>query len=135
MPEDRPKEVTAHHLAGWAGIYARQSSDRQVEENQGSMEYQRGQERWSRKWGWDPERIKCYVDAGLSGTAAAHRPQFLSMLEDVKAKRLRAIFAADQSRLARNAVEWITFLELCRINHVLLVLDGRIIQLKDDGDA
>ena len=100
-----------------------------------ACEYQRGQESWARKWGWSPEHIKFYVDAGLSGTAAAHRPQFLSMLDDVKAKRLRAIFAANQSRLARNAVEWITFLELCRINHVLLVLDGRIIQLKDDGDA
>ena len=41
---------------------------------------------------------------------------------------------ADQSRLARNSIEWVTFLETCRVNTVLLCIDGRIIRLGDDGD-
>ena len=135
MNTERPREVTAHHLGGWAGIYARQSSERQVEKNAGSMEYQRRQERWPLAWGWQPDRIKTYIDPGLSGTAAAHRPEFLKLVDDVKAKRLRAIFAADQSRLARNAVEWIEFLTLCRIHAVILAIDGRIIHTGHDGDA
>src|SRR5690349_1634239 len=126
MTEHPPREVTVHHIQGWSGVYARQSSERQVEQNQGSMEYQRGQERWPLAWGWPADRIRIYVDAGLSGTAAAHRPDFLRMVEDIKAKQLRAIFVADQSRLARNVVEWLTFLQLCRTNQVLLVVDGRI---------
>jgi hypothetical protein len=61
---DRPNEVTAYHLAGWAGCYARQSSERQVQENKGSLEYQRGQAQWARRWGWPDEAIQRYEDAG-----------------------------------------------------------------------
>ena len=131
---ERPKEVTADHLAGWAGCYARQSSERQVRENKGSLKYQRGQAQWARRWGWPDAAIKPYEDAGLSGVAADHRPAFMAMIADIKAKRLRAVFAADQSRLARNSIEWFTFLEVCRTSMVLLCLDGRIIRLGDDGD-
>lgn len=131
---ERPNEVTAYHLAGWAGCYTRQSSERQVQENKGSLEYQRGQAQWARRWGWPDEAIKPYEDAGLSGVAADHRPAFLAMIADIKATRLRAVFAADQSRLARNSIEWVTFLETCRVNTVLLCIDGRLVRLGDDGD-
>ena len=99
------------------------------------MTFQQGQGRWAVAWGWGPEQIQSYVDAGLSGTAAAHRPQFLRMLEDIRGGRLRIVFASDQSRLARNAVEWINFLTLCRIHRVLLVLNGRVVEVRDDSDA
>jgi len=135
MLTERPREVTAYHLAGMAGIYRRQSSDHQTKTNTGSMEYQRGQERWALAWGWAADQIQSYVDAGLSGTAAAHRPGFLRMLEDIRQGRLRIVFASDQSRLARNAVEWINFLSLCRIHRALLVLNGRVVQVGDDSDA
>jgi len=93
---DRPREVTAHHLAGWAGVQTRQSSERQTRENRWSLEYQRAQARWPRLWGWSDEEIKFYEEPGLSGTAIEHRPEFLRMIEDIKARRLRAVFCADQ---------------------------------------
>src|SRR5439155_14180171 len=72
---------------------------------------------------------------GLSGVASEHRPAFLLMSEEIKAKRLRAVFVSDQSRLARNSIEWFRFLELCRSHNVLVVLDGRILNLGDGGDG
>jgi DNA invertase Pin-like site-specific DNA recombinase len=135
MSIDRPKEVTAYHLAGLAGVYIRQSSDRQIEENKGSTDYQRNQARWPRLWGWAEDQIQLFEDLGLSGAASDHRLAFLRINEEIKAKRLRAIFVSDQSRLARNSIEWFRFLELCRSHNVLVALDGRILNLGDGGDG
>jgi DNA invertase Pin-like site-specific DNA recombinase len=135
MFSERPKEVTARHLNGEAAIYGRQSTKKQDEENQGSLEFQRAQRRYSETWGVPDERIVPYEDRGLTGAASEHRPRFLAMLEGITTGRITMVFASDQSRLARNAIEWFKFLNLCRSHDVLLVLNGRIIRLNDGGDG
>lgn len=134
MAMERPKEVTAYHLAGWAGVYFRQSTVKQVQENVGSSMFQHNQARWAREWGWAEQDIQEYDDPGLGGSAIEHRPDYLRMVADIRSKKLRAVFAGDQSRLIRKTQIWIQLLDLCRVNNVLLVLDGRILRLGDDGD-
>lgn len=134
MTIERPKEVTAYHLAGWAGVYFRQSTLKQVQENVGSSMFQHNQARWAKDWGWAEQDIKEYDDPGLSGSAIEHRPSYLRMVADIRAKKLRAVFAGDQSRFIRKTPIWIQFLDLCRMNNVLVVLGGRILRLGDDGD-
>ena len=135
MSTDRPSGVTAAHLAAVAAIYCRQSTERQALENTGSLEAQRGQAKWPLAWGWPAEAVHHYEDLGLSGAGIEHRPAFLALVTDIKARKVRALFASDQSRLARNAIEWFQFLELCRAQDCLLVLDGHIMHLGDAGDG
>jgi len=129
-----PKEVTVRHLNGTAAIYTRQSSKKQDEENRGSLEYQRGQARHARAWGFPDDRIKLYEDRGLTGSNSEHRPAFLAMKAGMQDGSVTMVLASDQSRLARNTIEWIEFLTLCRRRNVVLVLDGRIVNLGDGGD-
>ena len=135
MSTDKPSGVTAAHLAAAAAIYVRQSTERQTVENTGSLDGQRGQAKWPLAWGWPAEAVKHYEDLGLSGAGTEHRPAFLALVADIKARKVRALFASDQSRLARNAIEWFQFLEICRAHDCLLVLDGRIVHLGDGGDG
>jgi DNA invertase Pin-like site-specific DNA recombinase len=135
MQIQRPAGVTVSHLAAGAAVYVRQSTEKQTIENTGSLDYQRGQMKWPMSWGWPAEAIRRYEDLGLSGAGTEHRPGFLELAQDIREGRVRALFASDQSRLARNAVEWIKFLELCKAHECLIVLDGRIIHLGDSGDG
>lgn len=135
MSIDKPRELTAHHLNGEAAVYTRQSSKNQEKENRGSLEYQRNQTRYPRAWGFAEDKIKTYEDSGLTGSASEHRPAFQEVITGMKAERITAVFASDQSRLGRNAVEWFEFLNLCRIHEVVPVIDGRIIKLGDGGDG
>ena len=133
MSFQKPKELTARHLNGIAAVYTRQSTKKQDEENRGSLEYQRGQARHARAWGFPADRIKLYEDPGLTGSSSEHRPAFLAMKTGMKDGTITVVLASDQSRLARNTIEWIEFLTLCRKMDVVLVLDGRIVNLGGDG--
>ena len=131
----RPFEVTASHLAAQAAVYVRQSTEKQTLENVGSLDYQRGQTRWPTAWGWPPDAVRQYEDLGLSGSGTEHRPRFLELVRDILQGRVKALFASDQSRLARDAVEWIQFLRVCKAKECLIVLDGHIVNQGESGDA
>jgi Resolvase, N terminal domain len=130
---NRPSQVTAHHLNGEAALYVRVSSQDQVQNSLGSLEYQRGQIRHAQALGFGDNQIKPYEDLGLSGTNTANRPAFLEMQKGVEEGRITAVFASDQSRLARNEVEWALFLQLCKNRKILILIDGRILDLEDGG--
>jgi biopolymer transport protein ExbD len=55
---DRPSQVTAHHLNGEAALYVRVSSQEQVQNSLGSLEYQRQQVRHAQTFGFGDDQIK-----------------------------------------------------------------------------
>ncbi|MEO7716836.1 MAG: recombinase family protein [Capsulimonas sp.] len=85
----------------------------------------------------DAERDRCkidvwYDDIGISGRGEylAKRLAYQSMLRDAKAKKLRAVYARDLSRLGRDLIEQESFflqLEACAV-------DVRVADLPTSGD-
>ncbi len=134
MENPRPPDVTASHLTRTAVGYTRQSTKRQVEENEGSTKHQEAQLQFARAWGWPEDRIE-YVDddLGLSGTTSARRLGLQRIMKEVRADIIGAIFVSDLSRLGRNVIELLLFLEECRTHDVLIVVNGRVQDLSDDS--
>lgn len=129
-----PPQITARQLARLAIVYVRQSTDRQVQENQGSTADQRAQAGLARSWGWPTERIRILEDLGLSGTAIAHRPSFLQMRDLIRADDVGVVFITDASRLGRNALEQIQFLDECIRHEVAIVAGGSLSDLSNAGE-
>ncbi len=132
---DQPREVKATHLARKALVYVRQSTESQVELNTGSTDYQRGQARYPRTWGWRADDIQIIEDdLGLSGGAAAHRAGYQRMVAMVEADEAGALFMADLTRGGRDALEWFRLLELCRRHDVLIVIDGKVYDVNGSSE-
>jgi len=135
METQRPQEIKASHLARRAAVYLRQSSLRQVEENTGSTEYQRGQVQWALRYGWRDDQIDVLdADLGLSGSSSAHRTDYLRVVAAIRGREIGALFASDLTRLGRDATEWFRLLDLCRAHDVLLILDGKVYDIQDNGE-
>jgi DNA invertase Pin-like site-specific DNA recombinase len=73
------------------------------------------------------DQIEVYEDAGLTGTAAAHRPQYQKLVREISAHQVDIVIAADSSRISRDAEECLRFFMLCGIHGVRLHLDGKLI--------
>lgn len=134
MKATRPALIKLVHLARRAVVYLRQSTPGQVETNTGSTEYQREQQKHPLEWGWAPDQIEVVDDdLGRSGSAAAHRPGYLRLLNEVERREVGIVCMSDLTRGGRNAAEWYRFLEVLRNFDVLLAIDGRISDLQDQG--
>jgi len=132
--KDRPPEVTASHLARRAAVYARQSTARQVDENEGSTDYQRDQIKFPLAWGWPAADVDLNDDdLGYSGTTTVRRRGYQRLLEYLRGGRLGAIFVSDLSRLGRDAVELLTLLNECKLRDVLIVVNGSVYNLDNSG--
>jgi DNA invertase Pin-like site-specific DNA recombinase len=112
------------------GVYARQSSHEQMINNKGSMAHQLGQREIAKALGYPDELIEVYRDDGLTGSAAAHRPEYRRLVSDIKKGLTDAVIASDASRLSRDANEWLHFLVTCAMHDVRLILDGKLIDPK-----
>jgi DNA invertase Pin-like site-specific DNA recombinase len=130
----RPHEIKATHLARRAVVYLRQSTPEQVQSNQGSTAAQLGQRRYAEEWGWPADAIEIIdSDLGLSGAAAAHRPGYRRLVEQIKEGAVGVVLVSDYTRLGRNLEEWLAFLTECARHGVLIANDGKIIDAADQG--
>jgi DNA invertase Pin-like site-specific DNA recombinase len=108
-----------------AVVYVRQSSLDQCQNNKGSRSHQMRQVDIAHALGFPDERIDILEDAGLTGTASAHRPKYQYMLQEIRAGRVAYVIASDPSRVSRDAKEWLAFIYLCGANDVQLILDDK----------
>jgi DNA invertase Pin-like site-specific DNA recombinase len=129
----RPWAIRPTHLERKAIVYVRQSSEAQVERHQGSTEYQRGQVDLAFSWGWPRDRIELVdCDLGLSGAATDHRLGYRKMVEEICSGRVGIVLISDFSRASRSALAWLSLLDNCRLNDVLLAINGTVHDLSDD---
>jgi DNA invertase Pin-like site-specific DNA recombinase len=49
--------------------------------------------------------VDCYVDDGISGVTAEHRPAFQQLIEDVKSGMINCVITNETSRFARNVAD------------------------------
>jgi DNA invertase Pin-like site-specific DNA recombinase len=117
-----PSKVTASHLARNAYLYVRQSSLRQVAENQESTRRQYALRQRAVAQGWREEQIQVIdCDLGLSGAFAEGRDGFQRLVAEVGLGHAGIVLGLEVSRLARNCADWHRLLEICALSRTLIL--------------
>jgi len=114
-------KITPDHLERQAIIYVRQSSPKQVRENQESQFNQRALVERARALGWHPQRIHVLdADLGQSGAWVEGRDDFKALAADVALGQVGIIFGWEVSRLARNNADWYHLLDVAALFGTLI---------------
>jgi len=128
-------KVTKEHLTREAVAYIRQSSGRQVRNNQESGQRQYGLVGRAASLGWSARRIKTIdEDQGRTGTTAVHRNGFKKLMADISAGHVGIVLALEASRLARSSADWHRLVEICVITQTLLADEGAVYDPRDPND-
>lgn len=116
------QKVTSGHLARKAYLYVRQSTLRQVIENNESTQRQYALQRRAIALGWPDEQIEIIdCDLGQSGSSSADRKGFQRLVSEVGMGRAGIVLGLEASRLARNCSDWHHLLEICAFTGTLLL--------------
>ncbi len=116
------QKLTADHLGRQAYLYVRQSTCRQVNENQESTRRQYALRERAVALGWPNDRIVVIdSDLGQSATSAVDRPGFQQLVSDVGLGRVGIVLGLEVSRLARSSSDWARLLEICALTDTLLL--------------
>lgn len=106
-------KITPQHQERLAYIYVRQSTLKQVHQNQESQMYQYDLRRRALELGWPKDRIRIIdSDLGISGRESTAREGFQILVAEVSLGRVGIIFGYEVSRLARNNYDWYHLLDL-----------------------
>ena len=128
-------KVTAHHLTRNAYLYIRQSSLKQLVENQESAKRQYSLRDKAMALGWPQEKIIVIDhDTGLSGAEAADRKGFQQLVSEVGMGYAGIVMGLEVSRLARNSSDWHRLLEICAVTDTLLLDEDGIYNPKHFND-
>ena len=123
LPNDflpHPKITSAHHQR-LAFIYVRQSTPKQVTQNQESQQYQYRLQLRAQELGWPAERVRVIdSDLGFSGSDAAGRSGFQELVAEVSLGHAGIVFGYEVSRLARNNADWYHLLDLAAVFGTLI---------------
>ena len=127
-------KVTVSHQRRTAFLYVRQSTLRQVFENEESTRRQYALRERALALGWPPEQIVVIdSDLGQSG-ASADREGFRHLVAEVGMGRAGIVLGLEVSRLARNNADWHRLLELCALSDTLILDEDGIYCPSDFND-
>lgn len=119
---ERTDKVTSRHLAREAYLYIRQSTLRQVVENQESTRRQYALKERAVALGWPRERIVVIdEDLGHSGAQSEGRAGFRRLVADVGMGKVGIVLGLEVSRLARSSSDWYRLLEICAMSEALIL--------------
>ena len=117
---EHPK-ITLQHQQQLAYIYVRQSTLKQVHQNQESQAYQYRLQQRAVDLGWIEERIRIIdSDLGISGSESTARVGFQTLVAEVSLGRVGIVFGYEVSRLARNNYDWYHLLDLAAMFGTLI---------------
>ena len=115
-------KVKASHLSRKAYLYVRQSTLRQVFENQESTRRQYALRERAVSLGWPSEQIVVIdSDQGCSAASSSDREGFQQLVADVGMGRAGVVLGLEVSRLARNSIDWHRLLEICALTDTLIL--------------
>ena len=128
---EQNRKITTDHLSRRAALYVRQSSVRQVLENQESTKRQYELRQKAVSLGWPEDMIDIIDDdLGVSG-ASTDRSGFKKLISEVSQENIGIVISIEASRLSRNSQDWSNLLEICRLTRTLILdEDG----MYDPGD-
>lgn len=114
-------KVCPHHIERNACLYVRQSTLRQMVENQESTRRQYELRQRAIALGWNEEQVDVIdCDLGESG-ASTTRDGFKFMVSEVGLGRVGIVMGLEVSRLARNSSDWHRLLEICALSKTLIL--------------
>jgi DNA invertase Pin-like site-specific DNA recombinase len=115
-------KITPQHLERDAYLYVRQSTVRQVVENNESTQRQYALRDRALALGWPLERIHVLdCDLGKSGSQSAGRDGFQKLVSEVALGKAGLVMGLEVSRLARNSADWHRLIELCSLAGALIL--------------
>ena len=119
-------KITNNHLAKKAVLYVRQSTVRQVYENNESTMRQYGLKQKLVDLGWPPEQIQIIDnDLGKSGASSKNRDGFQTLVAEVSNGFVGAVACIECSRLSRDSEDWMRLTKFCAFTNTLLIdIDG-----------
>lgn len=134
MTQGTARKVQAAHLSRNAFLYVRQSTLRQVVENQESTRRQYALRKRAVALGWAPEQLVVVdCDLGVSG-ASADRAGFQQLVAEVGLGRAGIVLGLEVSRLARNCMDWHRLLEICGLTETLILDEDGVYDPTDYND-
>lgn len=119
-------KIKSTHLKRKAVLYIRQSTMRQVYENNESTLRQYALKEKLLSLGWSPESIQIIdCDLGHSGASILGREGFRQMIADVGSGMVGAVACIECSRLSRSSNDWGRLMEICALTGAILIdVDG-----------
>ena len=122
MQADMHQKIDSRHLKRKAYLYVRQSTLRQVFENQESTKRQYALRDRAVALGWPIEQVVVIdEDLGRSGASATERAGFQRLVAEVGIGQAGIVMGLEVSRLARNSSDWHRLLEICALSDTLLL--------------
>ena len=129
------EKVTPQHLKRAAVIYIRQSTMKQVMENQESTRRQYALQDKAYSLGWPKESIIVIdEDLGVSGSGRVARSGFQRLMSMIPAGEVGAVFGLEISRLARSSADMMKMIELCGLFDTLVIDEERIYDISNIDD-
>jgi DNA invertase Pin-like site-specific DNA recombinase len=114
-------KITAAHYQRLAFVYIRQSTPRQVIQNQESQQNQYRLRQRAEELGWPADRVRVIdSDLGVSGSEAAGRSGFQELVTEISLGHAGIVFGYEVSRLARNNADWYQLLDLAAVFGTLI---------------
>lgn len=116
------QKVQATHLKRNAYLYVRQSTLKQVLNNQESTKRQYDLREKALGLGWALNNIIVIDDdLGKSGAQSTHRDGFQRLSSEVSMGHAGVVIGLEVSRLARNNADWHRLLEICALTQTLIL--------------
>jgi excisionase family DNA binding protein len=131
---DSKRKIQASHLSRNAFLYVRQSTLRQVTENQESTRRQYALRERAIALGWVVDQVVVVdCDQGVSG-ASTDREGFQRLVAEVGMGRAGIVLGLEVSRLARNSTDWHRLLEICGLTETLILDEDGLYDPTDYND-
>lgn len=128
-------KITNMHLSKTAILYIRQSSVRQVYENNESTMWQYALKDKLVALGWPAEKVVTIdQDLGKSGAESKNRSGFQALVGEVSNNLVGAVACIECSRLSRSSADWGRLTQFCAYTNTLLIDADGIYDPNDFND-
>ena len=128
-------KLQPRHLQLQAIVYVRQSTPRQVLENQESTRRQYQLAEQARQLGWpSPQVLVIDDDLGMSGASSHQRGGFQRLVAAIGLGEVGMVLVTEVSRLSRRNSDWHRVIELCAVFRTLIADEDGIYDPQDPND-
>jgi DNA invertase Pin-like site-specific DNA recombinase len=128
-------KLQPRHLRLQAIVYVRQSTHRQVLENQESTRRQYQLTERAKHMGWPSPQVQVVDDdLGMSGASSHQRTGFQRLVAAIGLGEVGMVLVTEVSRLSRRNSDWHRVIELCAVFQTLIADEDGIYDPQDPND-
>lgn len=128
-------KLQPRHLHLQAIVYVRQSTQRQLLENQESTRRQHQLVERARQVGWPSPQVQVVDDdLGMSGASSHGRTGFQRLVAAIGLGEVGMVLVTEVSRLSRRNSDWHRVIELCAVFRTLIADEDGVYDPQDPND-